>query len=271
MSDPLFEAVRALRDATRGEASTLERYTRSRVLASVRLQKRRRVLNIAFGIPLAAVLIGSGAWAASGRGMPVFVQRVSVALGLREQPSMPAVSTLPKPSPARSSRAPNFADGVATLELGQRAGAQPSEGAVSIEAGASEDAAVASNIGQGAPVEPVGGATLAAANPQPSSRLPRDSRVTEQELTLYEHAHRAHFVDRDAGSALTAWSEYLRRVPAGRFAVEARYNRAMCLLRLGRSEEARVALEPFARGAFGNYRKSEANALLERLASGVSP
>jgi hypothetical protein len=37
------------------------------------------------------------------------------------------------------------------------------------------------------------------------------------------------------------------------------------LVRLGRNAEARTALEPFASGAFGGYRKAEASALLERL------
>ena len=56
-----------------------------------------------------------------------------------------------------------------------------------------------------------------------------------------------------------------RRFPAGTFASEARYNRALCLVRLGRLGEAREALGPFARGDYGNYRHAEAAALLEAL------
>jgi hypothetical protein len=75
---------------------------------------------------------------------------------------------------------------------------------------------------------------------------------------LYRAAHRAHFVDQNPAAALPAWDEYLRAAPNGRFAIEARYNRALCLARLGRNAEAREALAPFAAGQFGGYRQREA-------------
>jgi hypothetical protein len=37
------------------------------------------------------------------------------------------------------------------------------------------------------------------------------------------------------------------------------------LVRLGRRDEARLALQPFAEGAFGDYRKREATRLLDQL------
>jgi hypothetical protein len=87
---------------------------------------------------------------------------------------------------------------------------------------------------------------------------------------LYKEAHRLHFVERNAAAALRAWDDYLRADPRGRFATEAHYNRALCLVRLGRSAEARSALDAFARGAFGGYRKTEARALLDAL-EGATP
>jgi hypothetical protein len=87
----------------------------------------------------------------------------------------------------------------------------------------------------------------------------------DAELELYRTAHRAHFTDHDSVAALAAWNAYLAKAPAGRFVLEARYNRALCLVRLERKAEARKALEPFARGAFGGYRKREATELLEVL------
>lgn len=78
-------------------------------------------------------------------------------------------------------------------------------------------------------------------------------------------AHQAHFVDHDFGAALRAWDAYLGAAPAGRFAPEARYNRALCLVRLGRKGEAESALRPFADGAYGGYRRDEAKALIEAL------
>jgi hypothetical protein len=84
-------------------------------------------------------------------------------------------------------------------------------------------------------------------------------------LALYKEAHRIHFAERDPGAALRAWDAYLRADPRGRFAVEAHYNRALCLVRLGREAEARRALEVFARGAYGGYRQAEARALIEAM------
>ena len=53
-----------------------------------------------------------------------------------------------------------------------------------------------------------------------------------------------------------------------RFAVEARYNRAIVLARLHRITEARAALAPFAAGAVeGGYRQREATELLDALES----
>jgi hypothetical protein len=58
----------------------------------------------------------------------------------------------------------------------------------------------------------------------------------------------------------------LAAAPNGSFAPEARYNRALSLIRLGRSSEAQSALAPFANGSYGVYRQSEARALLEKVA-----
>jgi hypothetical protein len=90
--------------------------------------------------------------------------------------------------------------------------------------------------------------------------------VSDPDLALYREAHRAHFVQRDSRAALAAWDRYLAAHPRGSFALEARYNRALCLVRLGRHDAARQALAPFAAGDVGGgYRRTEASALLEAL------
>jgi tetratricopeptide (TPR) repeat protein len=85
---------------------------------------------------------------------------------------------------------------------------------------------------------------------------------------LYAQAHALHFHDRDPARALAAWDRYLAvasRDIRGGFVLEARYNRAICLVRLGQREEARQALQPFADGRWGAYRRDDAQALLDEL------
>ena len=83
------------------------------------------------------------------------------------------------------------------------------------------------------------------------------------ESRAYGRAHRAHFADDQPAVALAAWDAYLALYPRGTFAPEAHYNRALCLVRLGRFSEAARALRPFARGGFGDYRRQEATTLLD--------
>jgi hypothetical protein len=82
---------------------------------------------------------------------------------------------------------------------------------------------------------------------------------------LYRAAFEA-FRDHDDARALRGWDAYLAAAGAsGRFAPEARFNRALTLVHLGRKDEAREALGPFAHGDYGAYRRDEARALLDRL------
>jgi hypothetical protein len=92
-------------------------------------------------------------------------------------------------------------------------------------------------------------------------------RSRPDEAADYGRAHRAHFVEDSPTRALRAWDEYLHRHPQGTFAPEARFNRALCLIRLGEKVRAAEALRPFAQGEFRGYRRQEACALLGTLTS----
>ena len=81
---------------------------------------------------------------------------------------------------------------------------------------------------------------------------------------MYTRAHRLHF-DGDAAAALAAWDAYLLQFPDGRFVPDARYNRAIDLVKLRRYAEARAALLPFADGAFGGYHRGDAQRLLTSI------
>src|SRR4051794_15465284 len=61
---------------------------------------------------------------------------------------------------------------------------------------------------------------------------PADLRIGER--LAYERAHRDHFFGDAPAAALSAWDAYLSAYPRGTFAPEARYNRALCLVRLAR-------------------------------------
>ena len=89
---------------------------------------------------------------------------------------------------------------------------------------------------------------------------------SESEIdALYRAAHHEQFAGGTPAQALLLWDRYLAVAPNGSMSPEARYNRAIALARLGRKGEAATALEPFARGEYGGYRRTEAESLIEVL------
>ncbi len=119
--------------------------------------------------------------------------------------------------------------------------------------------------------------------PAPPVRLDRDERagghaaaddvvpseveapIDPGERRAYDDADRLHFAEHDWPAAIRAWDAYLAAFPSGRYVPEARWNRAIALVRAERRAEARVALEPIAAGSLGGYRQREAASLLEAL------
>jgi hypothetical protein len=117
-------------------------------------------------------------------------------------------------------------------------------------------------------VEPVATApAIATAAPVPVATKAEDP-VLAAAPDLYRVAHQLHFHGADPAASLAAWDRYLASASSGRFSVEARYNRAMTLIRLGRYHEAQLALQPFALGQVSpvGYRQREAQQLSQRLA-----
>jgi TolA-binding protein len=104
-----------------------------------------------------------------------------------------------------------------------------------------------------------------AASAPPPKAIDRDAALDAEDI-LYRDAHEAHFTEKDPARALAAWDAYLARYPNGRFVPEAKYNRALSLVRLGRKDEAKEALRPFADGKVGGgYRQRDAEKLLDAL------
>jgi hypothetical protein len=201
--------------------------TLGRVLRDVRRGERRRRFTGLALLPFALVLTTMGAWAATTGRLADVVRALKP----------PVSSVRPAAAPHRRASAPAMPEIV--------------------------------------PIAPVT-ALRAAAAPEPESRLaspPRARRATapvlsgESDDVLYRRAHEAHFVRGDYAAALALWDRYLALVPLPRFVVEARYDRAIALLRLGRRDEAARALRAFADGDYGSYRSAEARRLLKSAAA----
>jgi type IV secretory pathway VirB10-like protein len=260
--DILSESSRALREIT-AEEEAGHRFTRARVMASLHQGKVRRRTRLAFVLPLAASFVAASAWGVSSGKAQSFFRSVGESIGI-----------LPGPPPAeepdvksrKGSRAVTPAPAKPVEEKASEI-APPEEAPV--EEKASEEKASEEKASDVAPVEPAPLVAPEKASPRASSSaVTSPAPVTsapDPELELYRAAHRAHFQDQDTLRALGAWNAYLEQNPNGRFALEARYNRALCLVRLGRKDEARAALSPFANGSFGGYREREARELIEAL------
>lgn len=274
MSDLLQELAGALRETSEPEAPAIDRQaaaTRARVLNSVRKSRSRWLSLTRVLVPLAAAFIGGTAWAAATGQLPRPVEaalealrspeaKVAAAAPARSHEPKAASESAPPPSVIETPVEPApIADPPAATALEALATpvVAPARPATTIAAPRPRATAPATPAAT-APAETIAAPAAAAAS-EPAPVDPADA--------LYATAHRLHFVQHDSAGALTAWNAYLRAAPGGRFGVEAAYNRAICLVRLGRTSEAKAALTGFASGAYGGYRRAEAKALLDAMQS----
>jgi TolA-binding protein len=240
MTDDLLKAAtQALREET-DDAEADGRFTRARVMASLHQGKVKRRTRLAFILPLAACLAAGTAWGAATGRLPAMFHAISEAVS--------HTAKAPPEEKPKAQRAPARAP----APLGVPAPVAPPVVEVPSPAVAAP--------------EPAKAAPSSSAKAAPSS----SASFQDTDGDLYRLAHEAHFASHDYARALSGWDAYLRAAPRGRLATEARYNRAICLLRLGRNNEARLALSPFASGKMG-YRQNEAQLLLEELGAEPLP
>jgi TolA-binding protein len=112
------------------------------------------------------------------------------------------------------------------------------------------------------------------ATPVRKPRLARVAPVPAPTMSpLYAHAHELYFHGGDYAKALDALDDYLAQEPTGQFVVEAKYNRALCLIHLGQLADAKLALLPFAQGEVtpAGYRQGEAKTLVEKIDRRTNP
>lgn len=250
MKGILDRAIRELREETALEVDGA--ITRQRIEAGwLHRRARARLLRRTTTMTALAVLMGGGAWAAN-----MYVRsRPNAPLNAGsppvERPPMAGRSRSPAPSTSNASPAPS-------PQLPSVPAAPPSQ---SSRSPAASEAPVTKRApgpgGRPARLAADARAAVAEADSQPPP--------TDAATTAYAAAHQAHFVDRDWPRALDFWSRYLALAPTGPLAPEAHFNRAVCLLRLGRHLDAASELEPFAAGQWRGYRQREAAQLLAAM------
>lgn len=245
--DPLQRAARALRDEAdeaiadaSDSTDTIERWQTMddwrRVSREVRRNARRRRLGMMLALQLLIALAGVGAWAAVSGQLPPLLWRLISSV--RRVDSGPAGRT----HLARSSRhAPAAPAPTPTFQALAPTVPTPIVPARSLRVATSSHS-----------INDAPSARAASGLAPPTIPDPDD---------IYARAHRAQFVLHDYVAALALWDAYLANNPGG-LALEARWNRAIALIRLGRREEALAALAPFAAGENDGYRQDEAQALL---------
>jgi len=263
-----FRSVRDAYDGTNAEANL----TLQRALFRTRTRERRHRFTRWVVLPIAAVLAASTAWAGmSGKLTPAFQ---SVLESLYPEPTATTPSHARAPVPARATVAAS-ASARAALPVAEAPEAAPPSSP--IDATTAPPPAAAPVVAARAPSShaapsPPSTAVVPVEPPranEPATATPAAS-APDPHAELFAEAHRLHFIDRDPARALAAWDRYLAAAPDGRFAPEARYNRALALVRLGRHVEARTELAAFANGTYGNYRRDEAKSLLDALAHEAS-
>ncbi len=236
MSDDTLErATGALRDTTVATSEQLESsLTRLELARRPRASSRRRMYTWAWA--LASTFVGVGAWAnATGR-----VNWFELVPSAPEAP----IPSEPPAALARSA-APAIPTPEPLPEVTPEVTAEPPIAPPPRRAPARRETSASA----GSVTPPI----TAPTPPDPAD-------------TLYRAAHTSHFGAADYVTTLDAWDRYLAEAgPGHRFWVEARFNRAIALYRLGRLEAARAALTPFAEGAYGGYRRGDARRLLDAM------
>jgi len=224
--DLLARATRALKERDATPSPAPTMATRLAILDASDRERRQGRRNRLLIMPIAATLVLIATWAAASGTLA----RVFASDGPAESAQAPAKAAATSVAPAASTE-PSAAATAAPLTV----------------------------------AEPPAPAATATTAPRTFAAPPASVAEAGRVDALYADAHRLHFDARDHEGALRAWDAYLQAAPAGRLAPEARYNRGLCLLHLGRVAEARTALAPIAGGAKGSYRQDEAARLLRAL------
>ncbi len=248
MSDrALRQAIRALQ--TVEAEHHLAEATERRVLSTLRQRAQRgRALRAAAYLLSFSLCAAAGAHAAV-RG-PAETWRAVAQLW------RPSAQDVARSKPVRAARAPKAS--VAPL-----APAGPEQAVKSVERAPESRAPLSPPAPRSRKVATRAHDGIRAPAPARELSIPAPAALTPD--ALYSEAHQLHFVAGDKFAALRAWDAYLAAAPDGTFAPEAHYNRAVCLVALGRSDAALTALRAIAAGERMSYRSRDAARLVRAL------
>lgn len=293
--DLLDRVKRVLRERHDGQEATHAR-TRERILASVRKQNKRRSFWLKGSIPGGILLLGTTAWAQATHQWPAVWRTLGDILSLplisegngEQEPARARAKTSQSGGTRHTAPPPSSAAIEPTSE--PSTDVAPTEELGTEESGAeglgtqAQDPAMAPNASLDRPAPeqsapPVNRQRKQATSkertgnhptPAPESTHDVEARAhfeppSEPEIAAFRKANDLDLKQHDLNAALAAYRAYVRDYPNGRFVPEARYNSALILVKLGRREDARRALTPFASGSYGPYRQARAAKLLEAL------
>lgn len=255
MSDDfLSQYTSALKQEHDGSTAVPEA-TRARVIRTLAERRPRRAKWWTVGVPALVLLGGSTAWAGASGQLTVLVHQARVAFGIVED--APAQSAPPSKLKKKSEAwAPQVSP-----QAPQPVQPEPEPEVMSEEVSK-----------QPTPTSAHLGKNKLATQPELTKSVAEDPALAQARalesaaLLAYKQGHEAQFAHGNCSQAVAHYSSYIAKYPSDRFVLEARYNRAVCLVELGQMSEARTALRPFARGDFAGYRKAQAQALLDALA-----
>ena len=217
---------------------------RSAILARIQADRQARARRVALAVPLLIVGIASTAAAAATGVLPKWLHAVRVAIV--DDPRPPAVTAVPVAQQP---------------QLPPRQHPSPPPQAPVAEPVVAPPTAVPPDSVSQAPAPPVW-------VPHPIKHpAPPPPAPAADALGLFRTAQRLQFDQKDWPAALQAWQAYLAAQPHGELEPEARWNRALCLVHLGRTTQARHALAPFAAGDYGGYQQAKAQQLVTELAA----
>jgi hypothetical protein len=260
VNDRLDRALRALREEQTG-ANPMAQETLDRVLASRRGASGVWARRARLWLPIAAVLVVATSALARSGAMATVRALVAGHSEETERPNGESAAFAPT-APVPTVEPTSAASIESVVDGGSASAPAPAPAPASASASAR---AVPAPKHASAPVPASISAPMATIVPPSPSAVEPPVTIGPSEADVYARAHRLHFDGANPADAVAAWDDYLRRYPVGRFAPDARYNRAIDLLKMKRYAEARAALQPFADGVYGGYHRDDARELLRSL------